>query len=76
LRDRDSLDIDGDRCTGESGDRFFMLVGLTTFKTKQSSHWLYIRLKRLYFLAARTQIYTLPNHKFLNNIPEDWSKKD
>jgi hypothetical protein len=31
---------------------------------------------RPYCVAARTQIYALPHHKFLNNIREDWSKKD
>jgi hypothetical protein len=31
---------------------------------------------RPYSVAARTQIYALQHHKFLNNILEDWSKKD
>jgi hypothetical protein len=54
LRGKDSLDM-GRSLYSEAGDRFFMLVGLTTFKTKQSSHWLYVRLGRLYFLVASAQ---------------------
>jgi len=48
-----------------------------SFKPKQSPKWLYMMLfGRPYCVAARTQIYAVPHHKFLNNIPEDWSQKN
>jgi hypothetical protein len=48
-----------------------------SFKSKQSPKWLYMMLfGRPYCVAARTQIYAVPHHKFLNNIPENRSQKD
>jgi len=73
---KDCLDIMRSLC-GRAWRSLFHPSGTKiSFKPKQSPNCLYrVQFAGPYCVAALSQIYALPHHKFLNKIREAWSKK-